>query len=269
VIDSAIMHFDHFIRAACSGRDLEWRKYRRASRKRVLNRIRALGLKGYEDYLHYLDSHPEEAAQLPNLLRVTVSRFFRDRKCWQELIHEVLPGLLARSRGRRLKALSIGSCGGEEPYSLALAWAESIQPAFQERVLDITALEVDQASLSRAEETWYHHSTLREVPEEIKTRWFHPEKGGYRLFAMVKDMVEFRRLDLLRDPLPGDQDLILCRYLVFTYFRAELERTMSLKLSRALKNWGVLMIGAKEGPGPMTGDVFQIQAGSGCFVEKK
>ncbi len=267
--DSAVMHFDHFIRAACAGRNLEWRKYRRASRKRVLNRLHTLGLKGYEDYLQYLDRHPEEADQLPNLLRVTVSRFFRDRESWQAMTDEVLPGLLARSRRRKLKALSIGACGGEEPYSLALAWAESIQPAFPERVLDITALEVDQASLFRAGEAWYHHSTLREVPEEIKSRWFLPEKGGYRLHPMIRDMVEFRRLDLLKDPLPGDQDLILCRYLVFTYFRSELERTMSLKLSRALKPRGVLMIGEKEGPGPMTGDVFQVRAGSGCFVEKK
>jgi chemotaxis methyl-accepting protein methylase len=263
------MHFDHFIRAACAGRDLEWRKYRRASRKRVLNRIRALGLKGYEDYLHYLDSHPEEAAQLPNLLRVTVSRFFRDLKCWQELIEEVLPGLVARSRSRRLKALSIGACGGEEPYALALAWVESIQPAFPDRAIDITALELDQASLSRAGEALYHPSTLREVPEEVKARWFHPEKGGYRLHPLIRDMVEFRRLDLLRNPLPGNQDLILCRYLAFTYFRAELELAVSQKLSRALKHRGVLMIGAKEGPGPMTEDVFQVRAGSGCFAVKK
>lgn len=262
------MHFDHFIRAACAGRDLEWRKYRRASRKRVLERITSLGLTGYADYLHYLKSHPEEADNLPNLLRVTVSRFFRDRECWQELAEKVIPGLISQSRGTTLQALSIGACGGEEPYSLALIWAEHIQPAFPEYSLAITAMDLDFPSLARAWEAWYQDSTLREVPEEIKARWFLPEKGGYRLHPMIRDMVEFRQLDLLKDPLPGNQDLILCRYLVFTYFRAELERTVSLKLSRALQDRGVLMIGTKEVLGPMAEGVFKVQAGSGCFAGK-
>lgn len=194
MIDSAVMHFDHFIRAACSGRDLEWRKYRRASRKRVLDRIHALDLRGYEDYLQHLDTHPEEAARLPNLLRVTVSRFFRDRECWQELAEQVIPGLISQSRGTTLQALSIGCCGGEEPYSLALIWAEHIQPAFPEYSLAITAMDLDSPSLARAGEAWYHRSTLREVPEEIKARWFLPEKGGYRLHPMIRDMVKLRLL---------------------------------------------------------------------------
>ncbi len=100
------MHFDDFIRAACAQRNLDWRKYRRASQRRVLERIRQLGLGGYQDYLRYLDQRPDEAGQLPNLLRVTLSRFFRERACWEELVGKALPELLARKTDPVLRVLN-------------------------------------------------------------------------------------------------------------------------------------------------------------------
>ena len=262
------MHFDEFLKAACAGRDLDWRKYRRASKRKVLERIYSLGLKGYGEYLSYLQAHSEEAAELPNLLRVTVSRFFRELECWRELAETIFPRLLAYSPGKDLKALSLGVCGGEEPYSLALLWAEYLQPRFPSHTLAITAADLDQASLVRAKKAEYQEKTLREVPHEIKGKWFCKQKHTYRLHPRIRDMVRFEELDILKDQLPSDQNLLLCRYLVFTYFKGQRALLMSQALKRALQPGGALMIGRKEGLGGGMDQLFRPLGRSGCFFQK-
>ncbi len=263
------MNFDEFLKEACIQRQLDWRKYRRASHKRVLERIYSLGLRGYKQYLSYLERHPEEATDLPNLLRVTVSRFFREKESWQELGKEILPKLISQNRDKTIRALSIGSCGGEEPYSLALLWTEYILPNFPNHKLNIVGLEVDKSSLIRASQAVYQEKTLREIPSPIKAKWFIKERGQYHLHPLIKDQVQFRYLDILKDPLPADQDIILCRYLVYTYFRQERQFKASQSLWQALKDNGLLMIGQKEGLESQTNELFQPWPGSRCFFQKR
>src|SRR5512145_1916853 len=116
------MTFDEFLKAACPPLDLEWRKYRRrATRHRVEARLRVLGLDGFAGYLERLRCDPAEAAGLADRMRVTVSRFFRERQLWDGLFQTVLPALLEeRSSAEPLRFWSAGCCGGEEPYTLAL-----------------------------------------------------------------------------------------------------------------------------------------------------
>jgi chemotaxis methyl-accepting protein methylase len=59
----------------------------------------------------------------------------------------------------------------------------------------------------------------------------------------------------MTDPLPAGLDLILCRYLAFTYYHGERRRLAGRRLWQALRPGGALMIGRKEGLGP-AGDLF-------------
>ena len=262
------MHFDDFIRKACASRNLDWRKYRRASQRRVLERIRQLGLGGYQDYLSYLERHPDEAGQLPNLLRVTLSRFFRERACWEELAGEALPELLAGKADPVLRVLSLGCCGGEEPYTLALLWKEELEPKFSEYRLEILAVDLDQACLARAGQGLYQSKTLREVPEGIKRRWFEKEPGGWRLDPVIRRLVAFSQLDLLEDSWPRGWDLIICRYLFFTYFTGERQLERLQRIQQALHVPGLLMIGRKESIDLDASSEFEQVCQSGCLFKQ-
>jgi|Deesub1362A_J573_1020465.scaffolds.fasta_scaffold08578_1 chemotaxis methyl-accepting protein methylase len=246
------MHFDAFLREVCPPLDLDWRKYRRRSaRRRVLGRIRELGLEGFKAYLDYLRAHPEEAVGLANRMRVTVSRFFRDRDRWETLREAVLPVLL-EGRESPLWALSAGCCGGEEPYSLAILWMTN----FQSHILNILAVDLDQASLERAAEGLYPHSALREVTPELQKRFFRPKMGRLRLDPQVRSRVSLVRASLESLPFCGEFDLILCRYLVFTYYRGKRRFQAARRLWNLLRPGGALMIGAKEGLGPVEQSLF-------------
>jgi len=85
----------------------------------------------------------------------------------------------------------------------------------------------------------------------------------------VRSLVDFRRMDLLKDPLPENQDLILCRYLVFTYFRGRLRRETAEKLLQALSPKGFVVLGEKEEPGPELVSVLAPLSGAGSVYARR
>ncbi|GAB4264677.1 MAG: hypothetical protein Kow0092_16520 [Deferrisomatales bacterium] len=245
------MDYDAFLRAACPALDLQWRKYRRRSaRRRVQARIAELGLTGFEAYLERLASDPEEARRFPDRARVTVSRFFRERDRWEALFARVVPQLVA-ARGEEgpFRVWSAGCCNGEEPYTFAILWAERIAPAHPRMALEVIATDIDPEVLARARAGRYPEGALREVPVDLRRRWFSRRGREWAIHPRVARPVAFRVHHLLDDP-PPRADLALCRYLAFTYYRGARRQAAARRLWEALPPGGALVIGRKEGLGP-------------------
>lgn len=238
------MTFDDFLKAAAPPLDLAWRKYRRrAARHRVEARLRELGLDGFAGYLERLQADPREAAELADRMRVTVSRFFRERRTWESLTEEVMPALLrTKPPGKPSRLWSVGCCGGEEPYTMALLWREHFAP----QPVDILATDIDSASLQRARAATYLESSLREVPAALRQRYFRPYDHRWRLEEAVSRMVRFAVHNIMVDPLPAGYDLICCRYLVFTYYQGERRRAAARRLWLTLRPGGALLVGRRE-----------------------
>ena len=247
-MDETLLTFDEFLKRACPSLDLDWRRYRRReSRRRTRDRIHELGLADYAAYLRRLREDPQEARGLANLMRVTVTRFFRERATWQAVADSILPRLAAEAPDGALRALSVGCAGGEEPYSLALVWLHCVQPRYPRHQMRVLATDIDQTNLSRAARGLYNVGSLREVPHEIREAWFHAAPSGHlRLDSAVGTVVSFQRCDLLSDPLPSGFDVVLCRYLAFTYFLGERRELAARQLGAALRPGGFLVIGRNE-----------------------
>lgn len=206
-----------------------------------------LGLAGFAAYLERLRSDPKELAGLADLMRVTVSRFFRERECWQALTDKVLPAILAgRGRGDTILAWSAGCCSGEEPYTLAMVWLECIASVYPGSAIEIIASDIDEASLDRARYASFDSSSVREVPPDTLARFFTRVNGLWSLAGEVKELVRLERRNVMSDPLPSGMDLVLCRYLAFTYYRGERLLAATARLWEALRPGGVLMVGEKE-----------------------
>lgn len=107
-----------FLAWACERLSLRSRGFCRVRRqvlRRVLARVRDLGIPDLKAYRTLLDDDPAEWLALGQLLRVTVSRFFRDRQVWEFLGQGVLPELAQRAlkRGDRVvRAVSVGCASG-------------------------------------------------------------------------------------------------------------------------------------------------------------
>jgi chemotaxis methyl-accepting protein methylase len=220
---------------------------RRGIRRAIARRMGALRIQDFARYRDLALSYPSEAAALAGLLRVTVSRFFRNGPLWGRLAELVLPDLLARFPDAcPLRAWSAGCASGEEPFSLAILWLGRMAPRFPGRRLEIVATDVDDACLARAAVARYAPGTLREVAADLR-RFLAPiDPRLFEVAAEARSLVCFRRADLLADPPPPACHLILCRNLAFTYFVASRLAAALDRLAAALVPGGILLVGRTE-----------------------
>lgn len=175
-----------------------YRKVRKGVKKRLRRHMLALGVTAIAPYLDRLTRDPEAKAACENCLRVTISRFFRDRQLWQALRSRILPDLVEWFPSP-IRAWSVGCASGEEPYSLAMTWNELAPPA----ELELLATDVGRHCLERARAGIYTRGSLREIPGEIREKYFDSRKGGKQFLIRSHRLppIRWRHHDL-HDPLP-------------------------------------------------------------------
>src|SRR5436305_7660326 len=126
-------------------RGFDFTGYKRSSiQRRVAKRMSEVGVERYEDYIDFLQLHPEEFAQLFNTLLINVTAFFRDPQTWEFMAEEIIPQLVAARRpGSPLRVWCPGCASGEEPYTAAMVFARVLgDDGFRERV-KIYATDID------------------------------------------------------------------------------------------------------------------------------
>ena len=231
---------------------LRWSGYRKVHGqvcKRINRRIQELHLADIAGYQSYLEKNPSEWTLLKEFCRITISRFYRDRKVFEILGGQVLPCLAktAIKNGKeQLRFWSVGCASGEEPFTLALIWAIRLRHNFPSLDIRILATDTNSEVLKRAEEACYPWSSLRELPDDLLKEGFKNQKGSYCLNPVFRDMVAFHKQDI-REVLPqGQFHVLFCRNLVFTYFEESLQKEILAKLEKVLVPGGFLVIGAHE-----------------------
>lgn len=215
-------------------------------RRRLAIRMRARGVQRYGEYAELLRSDTAEYDKLLGVLTVNVSKFFRNIEVWQEIEREVVPALFAL-RTPEVRIWSAGSAGGEEAYSIAILLYEHASRhglLGRLRRFNILGTDIDREIIEVARRAEYGEGALAEMPPELRERWLIPGKM-HRLREEVRRMVRFEPLDLLSDPFPKDQHMILCRN-VTIYFEREVQEELMRRLRTALVTGGYLVMGKVE-----------------------
>jgi len=239
--------FDEFLRETAPFLGLQWRPFqRRGIKRKVERRIAEIGLCNFEEYLPRIKEDPEEHKHLSLILTVTISRFFRDQEVFNTLRHSILPNLLKEKNQGELKIWSIGCASGEEPYTLSLLWKENFERIHPEVRFSILATDIDGKMLERAREGRYKKSSLKEVPEEILRKYFNREGDEYHFDQSIRQSVDFKKHDILKEKPFHEMDIIFCRNLALTYFSKEAQMVVLKKLAASLKKKGYLVIGKDE-----------------------
>lgn len=241
-----------FLQWALPRMQLRWpgfRTVRKRACKRIVRRLRELGLADFAAYRAHLVGHADEWTVLDAACRIVVSHFYRDRAVFDRLRDEGLPRLAAAARavGRsRVDVWSAGCACGEEPWTLRILWDRHVARRDPRVELHILATDADERVLERARLAEYPASSLRSAPAEWRTAVFTGSEGTFRLADTYRHGVEFRCQDIRAVMPDGPFDLILCRNLVFTYFDASLQRTIAGGLRARLRPGGEIVVGAHE-----------------------
>lgn len=241
------MGFDEFLKEASPLFGLQWRRFRRKGIKRkVERRIGEIGASNFEEYLQRVQKDQVEQRHLSRILTVTISRFFRDRKVFQTIGDSIIPNLLKEKGREDLRTWSIGCASGEEPYTISLLWKEKFRTTWPHIRLSILATDIDEHLLERAKEGRYKKSSLNEVAEETLKKFFEKDNDSYVLDKNIRESVELRKHDILREEPFAEMDIVFCRNLAFTYFSKTAQVEILKKIASTLRGKGYLVIGKDE-----------------------
>jgi chemotaxis protein methyltransferase CheR len=244
------------------------------SRERFFStRVREhLVAKGYErgtDLLRAIrKSNVEYEALLERLLTQETS-FFRYPAIYEVLEKRVLPELHVKKfwkNPRNLRIWSAGCSTGEEPYSIAITIADSLNFSDSWNI-EILATDVGRHALKHAERAIYSGRSIGSVSEKQLAAHFTPVEGGMQVKPRPRKMVTFTQMNLASAVYVGRMDLIFCMN-VLIYFSEERRRTLVQRFYDTLEPGGYLFLGHSESISKMPVKFQAIVLGD-CILYRK
>ena len=200
-----------------------------------------------DQFLSALEKDREKRRQVEKLMAVSISRFFRDRNLWKTIEGQILPAILARE-SQKINIWSAGCASGEEVYSFKILWEESRRNRAPFPELELWATDMNPELLERARAAVYSSSSLKEIPEEWRARYFSTVKGSrWTISDSLKEGIHWKVHNLLRDESPAnDFQIIFLRNSLLTYYEDGLLRPALGRVLESLSPGGYLIIGVHE-----------------------
>ncbi len=190
--------------------------------------------------------------------------WFRDGSPYTLLREVLLPRLAAEmSAGVRstIRIWSAACSTGQEPYSIGITILEMLRSRslFRKDAVEIIATDISPTVLFLARAGRFDSIAMsRGMPENIRTRYFTQQGPIWIIDEALRNMVQFRKLNLQESFASlGRLDIIFCRN-VLIYFSHAFKRDILDRMARTLGD-GYLILGASESIGGYS-DRFQMQS---------
>jgi chemotaxis protein methyltransferase CheR len=212
---------------------------------RVAKRMRALGIADYQDYYQYVIQDPagEELALLLDVISTNVTSFFREGDHF-DFISSAIKAWYARGQ-RKFRLWSAGCSTGEEPFSLAMTFLESLPG--EKADIKILATDISRQALEIARTGIYEKKKLDQYPMQ-RDRYFKSiGQSQVTVNNLLKHMVIFNYLNLQGKeyPFQGPFDAIFCRN-VMIYFDDKGRSDIVNRFHKLLRPDGYLLVGHAE-----------------------
>jgi len=174
------------------------------------------------------------------------SSFFRDGQVF-DLVAEVVRdhNASADTNRRRLRVWSAGCSIGQEPVSLAITFEEAAPGS--DDTPEIVATDVSDVALARARSGIYSQFEIqRGLSIRRMIGWFEPHGNEWAVKRNLLRHLQYRRMNIVADPLPGGRfDIVLCRN-VLLYLSPASRRLVLDRIASTLRPDGLLVLGAGE-----------------------
>lgn len=213
-------------------------------------------------------SNVEYDAFLQRLLTQETS-FFRYPDVFDAFQKKVLPELHMRKfweNPRKLRIWSAGCATGEEPYSIGMALADTLE--FMEAwSIQILATDISRQALQHAERGVYSRSQVANLtPKQMET---HLARVGdqFMVKPRIRNLVSFAPMNLAQPIYVGRFDCIFCMN-VLIYFSEARRAALVQRFHEYLEPGGFLFLGHAENAVNAQVRFTTIQHGDGRVYQK-
>lgn len=214
--------------------------------RRLAARIEALGFPGGEEYLARLRAEAAERQALVESLLVGVTSFFRDPPVYEALRSHVVEPLLRAAEGEQVRLWSAACSTGQEPYSLAILFAEVAQLMDRPLRLHIFATDLSSRALAVGSQGIYDEDGFGGLSAARRERWFLPlGEGRWKVRDELRQMITFSPHDITRDPAFPRMNAVCARNLLIYLNQEGQDRALQL-FHFALAPGGILVVGESE-----------------------
>ncbi len=211
-------------------------------KRRITSLVEKYGFSTYIAFLEEIKVNKELYNIFINYLTINVSEFYRNPNQWELFEKRIIPEIAKVKNLPEVKIWSSACSTGDEPYTVVMI----LNKFLPLEKISILATDIDNNAMQKAKMGLYSSRSLKELPKEFLDKHFiKVNEDLYQLSEKVRRCVQFKQLNLLRDPYPKGMDIILCRN-VLIYFTEEAKDYIFAEFSKSLIKNGVLFIGSTE-----------------------
>jgi chemotaxis protein methyltransferase CheR len=173
-----------------------------------------------------------------------------------------------RNPGSTLRIWSAACATGEEPLTVAIALNEA--GWFERASIEIVASDASSKAIERAQEGLYRERAFRNLPAQLRNRYFEREGSSWRIRRDIHARIKWRIANLIEETEIADlsaADFIFCRN-VFIYFSENAIRRAVRSFAKFMRPPGYLFVGSAESLIRVTTD-FNLAEVDDAFVYLK
>ncbi|AWK50913.1 chemotaxis protein CheR [Clostridium beijerinckii] len=207
--------------------------------RRINSLMTRVGIKTLDEYSKVIKSNPEQKQKFLDFITINVTEFFRNPELFLDLEKQILKELLPNTPN--LKIWSAACSIGCEPYTVGMI-LNKLTPNGRHNII---ATDIDDTILARAKAGEYTQNEMKGINNADLTKYFKIKDDIYYIESKIKNMVTFKKHDLILDKYETGFDLIICRNVVI-YFNNDSKQEIYKKFSNSLKKGGLLFVGATE-----------------------
>lgn len=232
--------FDDFYTWGKQELNIELNGYKeRQLQRRIVTIMRKNGLENLKDYAKLLTNNPSRKQEFLDYITINVTEFYRNKNIFSEF-----ENILVQNLAKKFPSLKIWSAAcstGAEAFSLAMV-------LYKEQLANrctIVGTDIDEMILEKARMGMYPEHEVKNISEFDLKKFFILKGKHYYLKNEIKQMVSFKKQDLILEEYEKGFHAIICRN-VTIYFKDDIKEAIYQKFSDSLVTGGILFIGATE-----------------------
>ena len=214
--------------------------------KRIVQRLRILGLTTTTQYNEYLRADKEEVARLVRRIALTPFTLFNDSASMRFLAKAAIPALLKDADTNKTLRIWIPGCStGENVISASMLVHEYSKSTDLPVKLRLIGTEVDEDILHFARKPLYALDELNNIPAAQRDQYFEEVEGIYEYRSSFLEQCHYSYLPATALPPYANIDLIYCAGVLPSLTPAAREQMLQ-HFNTALSSEGLLVLADQE-----------------------